>query len=194
MSDRIPLEDLKAIISKALEQGDYEHSSEWARPDSCPCHDQGLERCTQYDGILGQCQGYAVTVPTPEQHLVNLAILTASLAPDDSGTVDKQQAAEAVLSVITARLGGDYILRAQSLRKRLTEEAEEYEQAHDTGVPDEPDAADSALRCQVCTGPLPAGSKASRRTCSDRCRQQLRRVHQREESGVTARGTVTVRS
>ena len=174
---RIPLEDMKGIIARALEQGDYEHDCEWTRPDNCPCHGLGLQRCTQYDGIAGKCEGYPVEVPTPEQHLVNAEILNAALPePDADGTVDTEQAARSVLSVINDRLSGDYILRAQSLTRRLAEQAELYEQAHH--VPDEhpEQEAGPAPRCQVCSKPLPAGSKASRRTCSDRCRQQMKRM------------------
>lgn len=176
-STRIPLADLEGIIAGALAQGDYEHDCEWARPDSCPCHGLGLERCTQYAGIRGQCQGYPAEVPTPPAHVVTLDILTASLTPDTDGTVDQHEAASSILSVITQRLSGDYILRLHSLVKRLTEQAEIYELAHglaDTGVPAIP--ADSVLRCMVCTRELPAGSRASRRTCSDACRQKLSRV------------------
>lgn len=33
----------------------------------------------------------------------------------------------------------------------------------------------STTTCDACGGPLPPGSRANRRTCSDRCRQRLRR-------------------
>lgn len=43
------------------------------------------------------------------------------------------------------------------------------------------------LRCMACGRPLPAGSKASRKTCSDNCRQKLRRIrHGQGQAAVRA--------
>ena len=113
----------------------------------------------------------------PPEHVVTASILTAGLKPDTDGTVDKQQAAASILSVITARLGMfPHYIRAHSLVRRLTEEAEAYEgKAEDTGVR----ASDCVLRCQACGGELPAGSRPSRRTCSDRCRAALMRTRRK---------------
>lgn len=178
---RIPLEDIKGIIARALGQGDYEHSCEWTRPDSCPCHQLGLQRCTQYDGIHGKCQGYPVEVPTPAAHVVTLDILTAALTPDTEGTVGKQEAATAILSVITARLSGDYILRAHSLAKRLSEVSELYEQARH--VPDSviPATAVSVLTCQWCQAPIPLARGPKARYCRNSHRVSAHRAKKREQ-------------
>lgn len=147
-----------------------------------PLPDLGLERCTQFDGIHGKCRGYPTEIMTPEQHQVTAGILIAALPPGSGdGTVDAQEAALAVISVINARLVFPYTLRRARLRKRLTEESELYEQ--ENGLTDGSDRhqedAGSALRCQACAGPLPAGSKTTRRTCSDACRQALLRIRRR---------------
>jgi hypothetical protein len=188
-ADRIPLEDMREIITRALEPGDYQHDSEWARPPECPCHGQGRScLAVQAAGDRQSCQGHVIEIDTPEPHVVTAEILTAALPqPDHDGTLDSQEAALSVLRAAGERLGYPYILRRDHLVKRLTEESEAWEQAHgiaDTGVPEE--ASDSVLRCMVCTRPLKAGSRASRRTCSDACRQRLSRIR---NASVT--GTVT---
>jgi predicted nucleic acid-binding Zn ribbon protein len=146
-ADRIPLADMKAIIVAALQPGDYAHDTAWI-------------------------DGHAAEVPTPERHRVDPGILCSVLPePDRDGNLDSRQAALSVLGAIEARLGGEYILRAHHLVRRLTEESEQYEAAHVApGVP--ATAPGSAARCMVCSSPLPAGSKASRKTCSDSCRQR----------------------
>ena len=190
---RIPLEAMKAIITAALEGLDLTHDTAWIQPESCSCH-AGAQSCL-LPADEGSCQGHTAEVPTPPEHVVTAEILCSALpVPDSDGTIDTRDAALSVLRVIEARLAYPYSLRADHLVKRLTEDAELYEQqaglTESSDVPE--DAAVSALRCQVCSGPLPAGCKASRRTCSDRCRQQLRRIHRRELGGH-GRGPATVR-
>ncbi len=71
------------------------------------------------------------------------------------------------------------------LAKVTAKEAERIEQRMEVGIPADA-AASSGLRCMVCSKPLPAGSKASRRTCGDSCRQkayQARKRGQRQAQG-----------
>jgi hypothetical protein len=147
-ADRIPLADLEDIVTRALQPGDYAHNTAWIN-------------------------GGPAETPTPAAHIVNPGILTRALPePDADGTVDAQEAALSILSVVEERLSHPYTLRAHHLVRRLTEESEEYEAAHgDPGVP--ATAPGSAARCMVCSAPLKAGSKSTRKTCSDNCRATL---------------------
>jgi hypothetical protein len=180
-SDRIPVADLEAIIARALVPGDYEHDTEWARPDSCPCHDQGLQRCTQYAGIRGSCQGYPAEIDTPAEHVVTAEILTSALPePDNEGTLDSQEAALSILSVIGERLSYPYTLRRDHLVKRLTEEAEEYELAHglaDTGVPQDAGQQSWMPKCQYCGEPC---KDKRARYCRPSHRQQAYKRRKRD--------------
>ena len=180
---RILLTDMKSIITAALAQGDYEHDAEWIRPESCSCH-RGEQSCLLRTDATS-CQGRAIDVPTPDEHLVSLDILTRALpAPDPDGTVGTEEAALSILTVITDRLCGDYILRAHSLVRRLTEISEEYETAHGVPAgPGVPATASSGARCMVCSKPLDPKSKASRKTCSDNCRARLYQRRKRAANG-----------
>lgn len=180
---RIQLEALHTIITRALEGGDYQHDTEWIRPESCPCHRIGASCLVPMPAEYGTCQGYPAEVPTPAEHVVSLDILFAAVPqPGADGTVDIREAALCLISEIEARLGYPYSLRRDRLRTRLIEESEHYEQAAGlTGdtAPGEPSPG-SALRCAVCGGALPAGSRASRKTCSDNCRAtKMRRLRAR---------------
>jgi hypothetical protein len=138
--DRIPLADLKGIVARALAPGDYAHATGWI-------------------------DGHPAEVDTPAAHMVNLDILTADLTPDDSGTVDKAEAASAILRVIEERLlPHPYTLRAHSLVKRLTEEAERYEGLAGTPSPDDRQQ-DTAEWMPVCQW----------RGCGQRCKSRQAR-------------------
>jgi hypothetical protein len=71
-------------------------------------------------------------------------------------------------------------------RKRLAAiivtEAEELESMMEAGTAGSGIPV-SALRCQVCSKPLPAGSRSTRRTCSDACRQAAARSRRRSRQG-----------
>jgi hypothetical protein len=181
-SARVPLEDMKGIIARALAQGDYEHDCERVRPPSCSCH-RGEQSCL-LPASASSCQGYPVQVPTPEEHLVNLAILTAGLSPDTDGTVDPHEAVSSIGHVIEQRLSGDYILRLHSLVRGLTEQAELYEQENGltgTGIPGPDDPAPGYTpRCQHCGNPIPAARGPKARYCKNGCRVMASRARKRE--------------
>lgn len=148
---RIPLADLEQIVSKALAQGDYEHSTDWI-------------------------DGHPVEVPTPSAYVVTLDILVSALPePDTDLTLDKQQAATSILSVIKQRLSGEYILRASSLVKRLKEQAEIYELAHAVPVADE--SPSWLPRCAYCGQPC---KDKRARYCSGSHRQQAYKKRKRK--------------
>lgn len=186
--DRIPPEDLEAIMARALDGLDFEHDSSWLRPESCPCHDHGLCCLVPMPAEHGRCQGHVIEVPTSPEHVVNLAILTAALPePDNAGTVGAREAALSVLSVIQARLVPAYSLRADRLVQRLTEVSGDYELAH--GQQQSPDAIpipDSALpmRCCAQCGEPYRPKRASSVYCGQNCRQSAYRARQ---GVVTAR-------
>ena len=154
-ADRIRLQDMREIIERAMHPGDYTHSTTWI-------------------------DGHAAEVPTPAAHIMTAGILISALpGPGPDGTVGTEEAALSVLHVITERLAPfPYTLRAHSLVRRLTEESEQYELAHAA-----PGAVavtpGSAARCMVCSAPLKAGSKSTRKTCGDNCRAALMRSRRR---------------
>jgi len=196
-SARIPVANLEAIIAAALEGLDLTHDAEWHRPPGCPCHRLGRNCLLPLPAEEGSCQGHAVEVPTPPEHMINLDILTAALPqPDNDGTVGVTEAGNSILSVIEQRLSYPYTLRAIRLRNRLTEEAELYEQQAgltDTGVQE--DAA-SVRRCQHCGNLIPPARGKKARFCSDSHRvsshRAARRAAERAANEVPARQPLTV--
>ena len=166
---RTPLADLIGVIARALEPGDYEHDTDWI-------------------------DGHPVTVPTPPAHLVNLDIMAAVLPePDNDGTIDATEAGNSILSVITERLSGDYILRLHSLVRRLTEQAELYEQENGltgTGIPGPDDPAPGySPKCQHCGGPVKAARGPKARYCSNSHKVMASRARKREREHVNATAT-----
>ena len=122
-------------------------------------------------------QAYTETVRDAAEH-------SADRMPwDDSAVAVTSITARAARDALTGMLKAVPVPVEQSrLAKIAARECERVEAAMEAGASGS-GVPVSALRCQVCSKPLPAGSKASRRTCSDACRQrayQARKARSRQ--------------
>jgi hypothetical protein len=173
---RYRLDAIAAAIRAAMEGADFTSTAEWEQPEQCRCIREG-KTCLDVQARAGMagCQGrvYAKPLP-PDKSLTPDELVSVLPAPDSDGMVSGSDAAAAMQAVILDRLSWNPYW-VTSLAKRL----EEAFTALDG--PLTPDSAKQGTaewlpKCQVCSVVLPSGSKSSRRTCSDKCRQTLRRM------------------
>lgn len=175
---RYPLDGIVTAITAAMAGSDYTSTAEWEQPPECRCRREGIS-CLSVQALssvsgVRECRGYVAGVPvSPDKALTPDMLIAVLPVPDDSGTVSGQEAASALTHLVKTRLGWNQVWMS-SLARRLAEAFSDLEDSlAGTASPAVPAGV---LRCQVCTKELEAGCKRSRRTCSDACRQRLRRM------------------
>ena len=131
---------------------------------------KGREHLSREPYVTRDETGWCPAAPLPADRGLRLANLLEALdgLPDPA---PEDQAITAVGQVFRMR-GSWYLIR---------EIDEEWRERWGDSEPDAAIPAASRARCQACGKPLKAGSKASRRTCNDNCRQQLRRIRRRSQ-------------
>lgn len=141
----IPLQDLREIVTTVMAGRDYLSA--------------GPYRCRDETGWLP-------LAPLPEDQGLRLSDFLTAIAP----LPDPCPAPDAAIAICK-------VIRDRGHRFLLSELDAQWAARWPEPEQDAPDASPSpgsASRCQVCSKPLPAGSRASRRTCGDNCRQKLR--------------------
>lgn len=108
--------------------------------------------------------GWRPPDPLPPDQGLRLSDFLDAIAPLPD-PAPESAAAEAVLGVFIER----------GHRFLLPELAGLCEERWPSADPGGGQQAAKGMRCQVCAKPLAPGSRANRRTCSDSCRQSLRR-------------------
>ena len=176
---RYPLPGIIAAITAAMEGTDCTSTAEWVSPDSCRCRRENVScldvqaRANTLPGGVHECQGYAAHIPvSPGKALTPEDLINALPGCDSQGMVSGNEVAAGLQAIILDRIAWQPVWLS-SITRRLAGAFGELEESL-SGGSGKQDAGKGGPVCQVCAGKLPPGSRSSRRTCGDRCRQRLR--------------------